>query len=56
MNLKEKIAKAYKIECLTEEFNRYSEAAKMNGKFTDYYMQRAKAVGFKLDKIKEEGA
>jgi len=54
LTLKEKIARSRRLEQLTTEFNIYTDAARKQSKFTQYYMDKACAVGYKIDELKGE--
>ena len=52
--LKEKVARVRKLDALKIEFKSYTEAARKQSKFTQYYMDKACAVGYKIDELKGE--
>jgi len=54
MTLKEKVARARKLDKLTTEYTYYNEAAQKKSQFTEYYVNRAIAVGFMIDALKGE--
>ena len=51
MTLKEKIARARKVDQLKEEMSIYDDAIKGGSKFSDFYATKAAAIREELDVI-----
>ena len=52
--LKEKIELSRNIERLINEWNNYSDAADLGGRFTEYNLSKAASILVEIDKLKGE--